>query len=63
MEKRMTAKDKSTVLVVDDEEDLRDAISFDLQRKGFNVLTAASGNEAFEMIKQHKIDVVFFYRW
>lgn len=36
------------ILVVDDEPDLRDIIGFSLQRMGYQVDTAESGNAAFE---------------
>jgi CheY-like chemotaxis protein len=47
-----------TILVVDDEAPLRKAIMFDFERRGFKVLGAACGNEAFEVIKNNKIQVV-----
>jgi CheY-like chemotaxis protein len=49
---------KPTILIVDDEEDLRDAIAFDFERKNYNVLTAANGRDAFKLVESHKIDVV-----
>jgi CheY-like chemotaxis protein len=48
----------STILIVDDEVDLRDAIAFDFKRKKFNVLTASSGREAMKLIESQKVDVV-----
>ena len=47
-----------TILVVDDEVALRDAIAFDFKRKGFQVLVAASGSEAFKIIQTREVDVV-----
>ncbi len=47
-----------TILVVDDEELLRNAIVFQFKREGFNVLSASNGKEAFEIIKTHKVDAV-----
>ena len=47
-----------TVLIVDDEENIRDAIAFNLKREGFDVLIAATGFEAIDLAKQHKPDVV-----
>lgn len=47
-----------TVLVVDDEELLRDAIVFQFKREGYNVLSAGNGLEAFEIIKTNKIDAI-----
>jgi two-component system phosphate regulon response regulator PhoB len=40
---------KQTVLVVDDEKDLVDLIAYNLQRNGYNVLTATSGDAALEI--------------
>jgi two-component system alkaline phosphatase synthesis response regulator PhoP len=42
-------KAKNSVLVVDDEKDLVDLISYNLQRNGFKVLTAATGDAAIEI--------------
>jgi CheY-like chemotaxis protein/Tfp pilus assembly protein PilZ len=49
---------ETTVLVVDDEESLREVLEFEFQRRGYRVLTAASGNEAFALACEHPIDVV-----
>jgi CheY-like chemotaxis protein/Tfp pilus assembly protein PilZ len=49
---------KPSILIVDDEPDLRDAIAFDFQRADFRVLTAASGEEAFRILEENEIDVV-----
>ena len=49
---------KYTLLVVDDEEILRNLIVFDFERKGFNVLSAENGIQAFELVKANKIDLV-----
>lgn len=47
-----------TILVVDDEEVLRDAIAFDFKRKGFTVLSAENGIEGFKMVKNNKVHLV-----
>ena len=49
---------KYTVLVVDDEETLRDTIVFDLTRKGFTVLSASNGKTAFEWVKTTRVHLV-----
>jgi CheY-like chemotaxis protein len=49
---------KYTLLIVDDEETLRNAMIFDFKRKGFNVLSAESGAQAFEIVKKNKIHLV-----
>lgn len=46
------------VLVVDDEVHLREAIAFDLQRRGCQIFEAASGSEALNIIKTNEIDIV-----
>lgn len=54
----MNSKKNTVVLIVDDEEILRKAIFNDFKRKGYQVLSAANGRDAFEIIKTTKIDVV-----
>lgn len=52
------SKIDKTILVVDDEELLRNAIIFQFKREGFNVLSACNGIEAFEIIKNNHVDAV-----
>lgn len=47
-----------TLLVVDDEEALRNAIAFDFERKGFNTLKASNGLDAFELVGKQRPDLV-----
>jgi len=47
-----------TVLVVDDEPDVRTFFESALKDAGFNVLTAANGNEALEIMKSHTPDLI-----
>lgn len=47
-----------TILVVDDETSLREALVFDFNRRGFTVLEASNGRAAFEQVKKSQIDVV-----
>lgn len=47
-----------TVLVVDDEAILRNAIVFDLKRQGYAVLDAGNGREAMKLVVEYPIDVV-----
>jgi CheY-like chemotaxis protein len=49
---------ETTILIVDDEELLRNALVFQFKREGFNVMSASNGKEAFEIIKNNKIDAV-----
>ena len=52
------AMDKKRILVVDDEKDLRDLISFNLKRNGYDVLTAANGKEALEIAERETPDLI-----
>jgi CheY-like chemotaxis protein len=47
-----------TLLIVDDEEILRDTIAFDFERKGFKVIAAGDGVAAFELYRQNKVDLI-----
>ena len=47
-----------TLLIVDDEDVLRDTIVFDFKRKGFTVLSANCGSVALELVKSNKIDLI-----
>jgi len=48
---------KKTILVVDDEKDIVDLLSYNLTKEGFNVITARNGQEALDRVKQ-KPDLV-----
>jgi len=43
---------KKTILVVDDEKDIIDLLTYNLTKEGFSVLTARDGKEALEKVKQ-----------
>jgi len=47
-----------TVLVVDDETDILDLVSFNLQRQGLTVLTAENGIEAVRIAKEKTPDMI-----
>ena len=49
---------KRRVLVVDDEKDLVELISFNLARNGFEVLAAHNGNEALEIAGREMPDII-----
>jgi two-component system phosphate regulon response regulator PhoB len=44
---------KEQILIVDDEKEIRELISFNLEREGFKIITASTGEEALS-ITQHK---------
>ena len=54
----MRAPQDTTVLVVDDEPILRDLMAKEFQLQGFQVKSAGSGSEAYEIVKQGAVDVV-----
>jgi PAS domain S-box-containing protein len=55
-----TCSEESTVLVVEDEDSLRQAVAKVLRKAGFGVLQASNGSAAIDLLRAHeaKIDVV-----
>jgi two-component system alkaline phosphatase synthesis response regulator PhoP len=49
---------QSTVLVVDDEQTLRDMLAYNLRREGYRVLTAADGTAAIPLAYAERPDLV-----
>lgn len=47
-----------TILIADDEPDILEIISYNLQGEGYDVITAKNGNEAISMAKTHKPDLI-----
>jgi DNA-binding NtrC family response regulator len=47
-----------TLLIVDDEENVRNALKRSLRKEHYEVLTAPGPEEGLEMLKQHPIDLV-----
>ncbi|MEO6135633.1 MAG: response regulator transcription factor [Ginsengibacter sp.] len=43
-----------TILIADDEPDILEIISFNLEAEGYDILTATNGNEAIEKAKSHR---------
>ncbi len=54
----MTTADKQRILVVDDEHDILDLLSYNLAKEGFNVFTAADGEEGLKRIREGIFDLV-----
>jgi two-component system alkaline phosphatase synthesis response regulator PhoP len=46
------------ILVIDDEEDIRELIRYNLQKEGFKVIGAASGEEGLTLVKNARPDLV-----
>ncbi|MBS5950356.1 MAG: response regulator transcription factor [Clostridium sp.] len=51
-------EDKKTILVVDDEKDIREIIEIYLINEGFNIVLACDGIEALEKLKKEDIDLI-----
>ncbi len=54
----MALPEEKTILVVDDEPDVRQYLAAILEDAGFNVLTAADGEEALRSIRQQRPDFI-----
>ena len=54
----MTRAEDKTVLVVDDEPNVRDYLAQILRDAGFNVITARDGSEALDLIRQRRPDFI-----
>ncbi|SMF49696.1 response regulator [Pseudobacteriovorax antillogorgiicola] len=50
--------ERPTVLVAEDEAMLLDSISIFLHEEGYHVIEAKDGAEAFELFRQHKVDIL-----
>jgi len=51
-------EDKKTILVVEDEDSIRKFIKINLEREGFYVLEAETGEKALDIARKENIDVV-----
>ena len=49
---------KGIILIVDDEEDILELVRFNLQREGYTVECAATGEEAWRKLKQNDYDLL-----
>ena len=53
----------TSVLIVDDEEGIRETLSGIFQDEGYNVITAGSGEEALKILKEQSPDLVLLDVW
>jgi two-component system alkaline phosphatase synthesis response regulator PhoP len=49
---------KYTILIVDDEQDIQQFLSYNLKKEGYNTLTASDGEEAIQITKQISPDLI-----
>ena len=54
----MSRPDVQKILVVDDEQDIIELLSYNLSREGFEVATATDGEEALKKIRARSFDLV-----
>lgn len=47
-----------TILIVDDEKEIRNLISIYLKNEGFHVLEACDGEEGLQLVKKHKVHLI-----
>jgi two-component system alkaline phosphatase synthesis response regulator PhoP len=47
-----------TILIADDEPDILEIINYNLAAEGYKVLTAKNGNEAIDLAKSNKPDMI-----
>ncbi len=46
------------IIVVDDEKDIVELVSYKLQKEGFTITSSFDGEDAFERIKKEKYDLI-----
>ena len=54
----MGPSDKKKILIIDDEEDLRDIVQFQLKTKGYEILTAQDGIDGLNKLKEFDPDLI-----
>jgi len=54
----VVGKEVKTVLVVDDEQDVRDSVQRVLELNGYRVLTAIDGDDCLQKIQQERPDLI-----
>ncbi len=50
--------EQQTILVVDDEEHIRELLSYNLMKDGYRVVTAGSGEEALELLNREEVNLL-----
>ncbi len=47
-----------TILIVDDEQDLREILTFNIEQAGYNCLQVANGGQALTILAEQKVDLI-----
>jgi DNA-binding response OmpR family regulator len=47
-----------TILIVDDDSDIRNLLMIDFRKKGFRILMSEGGHAAYEILKHESVDVL-----
>ena len=55
----MGKHDEQVILIVDDNRDLVDFLTDLVTREGFRAMSASDGLKAFELVDEHRVDLVF----
>ncbi|MBI5196760.1 MAG: sigma-54-dependent Fis family transcriptional regulator [Nitrospirae bacterium] len=59
----MTQAAKATILVVDDEKNIREVLADTLGDEGYEVITASSGEQALDSVREFSPEVIFLDVW
>jgi two-component system nitrogen regulation response regulator NtrX len=59
----MVVTAKATILVVDDEEGIVETLSSILEDEGYEVVTAASGEQALSLVKEYSPEIILLDVW
>ena len=54
----MSEASKGSILIVDDDDALREAMTFDFSRRGYQVSSASSGNRALDGLSRSPVDLI-----
>ncbi len=46
------------ILIVEDDQDIRELLHFNLEKEGFTVFSVKNGQESFELLREHVVDLV-----
>jgi phosphate regulon transcriptional regulator PhoB len=49
---------KKSILVIDDEQDILDLVSYNLQKEGFSISTSKNGEEALTLVRKESYDLI-----